>query len=421
MSTVTSPANRTSLARQVGTLAAGAAGGQIVLLAVSPLVSRLYTPSEFGLLGLATSFLSISILVSTLRYEQAILSIPESAEARAILSSLLRWAPVLAGLCVVLLWIASRLGLFGFGELPAAAVALLLPILACAALFELARYYLVRTRGFATVASATVRSGLAKAALQVSLGFAGFGWAGLYLAELGGRLASLYTVLRRIPRGALEARRSATHLLRRHRDYATIGLPSALLNNGATAAQLPIITYLHGIEFAGALALVQRAISLPTSLLGRSVADVFHSHATERRASDLPISSLFAKTALFLLAAGAPPAFVVFLYGPEIFSFVFGEPWREAGAVASLMAPAALAEFVVSPVSRIIFVANRLRAKLIFDGAVLSAVAALPLVSKELLWAPLMTVRGLSAALVACYALYFGVLILVVRGLRRRP
>lgn len=406
-----------SFFRQVSTLTIGVGIGQLALLAVYPIVSRLYSPMDFGILGLALSFLSVAVLVGTLRYEQAILSIPEE-ETQRLFTGITRRVPFLCAIAIILLVFICWMEVGGFGRLSRTHIIVLYVLLAVAAFSELSRYLLVRQKEFAVVASATVRGALSKAFLLLAFGAAGAGWVGLLAAELGGRLAFIHRGRRMIPWSqCFRKSRSTRSLLWRYREYPFIILPSSIIDNGADAAQLPIIAALHGLEFAGLYALVQRCAAIPSGLIARNVADVFQTRAVEIVSTETgSVSRLFNRTILALAGATVIPAAVVFLHGEGIFVLIFGETWREAGIIAALLSPAVFVQIVVSPVSRIVFVTNRLKVKLIFDLTQLGLIALLPIVSSALDWEGLETVKGLSLALIVSQVLYLMVLTRLARG-----
>ena len=60
------------LRRAVAVSVTGTAFGQIIVLAASPLLTRLYTPEDFGILGVFSALLGILGIAVCLRYELAI-------------------------------------------------------------------------------------------------------------------------------------------------------------------------------------------------------------------------------------------------------------------------------------------------------------------------------------------------------------
>src|SRR5215470_3860968 len=104
--------------RNVSILSGGSALGHLFTLAAAPLLSRLYGPEDFGLLGLFASFLSITSVAVALRYEVSIVSGRDQAEAAYLtLASFLFAVPtsILAG---GLLWLLNHFAVLGYGSLP---------------------------------------------------------------------------------------------------------------------------------------------------------------------------------------------------------------------------------------------------------------------------------------------------------------
>ena len=64
--------SRDSFFRQVIAVTSGSVIGQMVLLAVTPLLTRLYGPNEFGVFGLFTVFVNSASVALALRFDMAI-------------------------------------------------------------------------------------------------------------------------------------------------------------------------------------------------------------------------------------------------------------------------------------------------------------------------------------------------------------
>ena len=70
-----------SFARGAIVLSSGSAGAQLLLVLAAPILTRLYTPEDFGLLAIYTSLLALAGVISSLRYELAIPLPKEDEEA----------------------------------------------------------------------------------------------------------------------------------------------------------------------------------------------------------------------------------------------------------------------------------------------------------------------------------------------------
>ncbi|MEI2422057.1 hypothetical protein V6O07_17395, partial [Arthrospira platensis SPKY2] len=69
-------------------------------------------------------------------------------------------------------------------------------------------------------------------------------------------------------------------------------------------------------------------------------------------------------TVLFL--SGVLPSFFVFLYGSELFGFVFGENWKEAGKYAEILSLWTLFWLISSPITNLYYTLNLQKNYLIF-------------------------------------------------------
>src|SRR3954454_20274925 len=76
----------------------GGALGQGMIVLVSPLLTRLYTPADFGVFAVFTALVLMLSVVATLRLETAVVLPERDEEAAALAWSALSAAVVIAGL-----------------------------------------------------------------------------------------------------------------------------------------------------------------------------------------------------------------------------------------------------------------------------------------------------------------------------------
>src|SRR5690606_40130625 len=72
---------RNHFARGVSVLVGGAAGSQLLMLLAAPLLTRLYTPEDFGLLAICVGVLAMFGAIASFRYEGAITLPEDNVEA----------------------------------------------------------------------------------------------------------------------------------------------------------------------------------------------------------------------------------------------------------------------------------------------------------------------------------------------------
>ena len=193
-----------AFARQVAMLTTGTAVGQLVLVAVMPLLTRLFTPADLGVFGLFSSFLAVAGVATCLRLEWGVASAHSAEEAAGLLVLCLVLCPVTS-----LLLAAGLAGLIGenvvsFGLLPMWTVPLGFLALVATGAFAALRYWHIGRRDFRDVSAAAVAQGVGRAGTSVALGLAGTGWAGLLLGDLVGRVLGIGRLWRRALPGLQE-------------------------------------------------------------------------------------------------------------------------------------------------------------------------------------------------------------------------
>jgi len=402
-------------ATDVAVLSGGASLGHLFTIAAAPILTRLYLPQDIGGLGLFNAFLGIAAIVASLQYDVAIVSAPGQKEAAHItrLSILLAIPISVAG--GLLLYAMIRFSLVGFGALPAYAAGLMVPTIFFAGLFSVLRYWSLREEKLGSVANAVILQNVARNASQVALGAMGLHSFGVLLGEVLGRGIGMSRMMRNtwpVVRKYTLSLRDATETLRNNRRFPLYSAPSSLLNQLGMSLPLPLLVSLYGADVGGYYSLVWRALAVPVALFGSSVADAFHSRsAFYARENPKGLLHFFHRTTLALLAIGIIPAVAIFIFGEPIFLFVFGTKWVLSGTIASIVAPWFLTSFIVSPLSRLVYVLRGQRLKLIYDLLILGGNLMVFFLARQLGWPMLDTVIAMSGINTASKVVYYFVLL----------
>jgi O-antigen/teichoic acid export membrane protein len=402
-------------ATNVVVLSGGASLGHCFTVVAAPLLTRLYLPHDIGNLGLFTEFLAVTVVAASLQYDVAIVSASDEGEAAhlATLSMLLALPMSVAG--GLLLYVMIHFSLVGFGVLPAYAAGLMAPTILFAGLFSVLRYWSLRDERFGIVSHAVIFQNGGRSVLQVALGTIGLHSYGLLLGEVIGRgigmsrmAGNAWPVMRRY---ALSSR-DAAKALRSNRRFPLYSMPSSLLNQLGTSLPLPLLVTLYGADAGGYYTLVWRVLAVPVVLVGASIADAFHSRAAlYAREDPKRLQRFFHSTSAALLAIGIVPALTVFLFGEPIFAFAFGMKWKLSGTIAAIVAPWFLTSFIVSPLSRLVYVLRGQRLKLIYDVLILGGNIMVFVFARHLSWTMLHTVTIMSGVNTASKIVYYLVLL----------
>ena len=382
-------------------LGGGTAIAQGLVVLTTPLITRLYTPSEMGQFGLMLSFVAFASVALSLRYDMAIVPAATDEEADRLLIVATAVIVPMVLMAAVLMRLLVYLDLLSFGDLPLAAVAMVAVLLLATGLFGAVRYWAIRQHEFGAIARASVAQGVGRAVFPVGAGVLGAGWSGLILGELAGRMFGVAPLMQIAASRVRTSWKQSTwsslwsSAVLNWR-YPAIVTPSSLLDALGGALPLPMVADAFGAAAAGQLFMVQRLAAVSASLVGASVADVFHAKVSllfrdnpsaVRPAVWRTVSQLAAVACAIYLPLG-----LVSIWG---FSLIFGNAWIEAGYLVALFTPLSIASLAVSPVTRLYLVVNRPELKLIFDVGFI----AVPFISFVLL-------RGLGVGFWGCMTAY---------------
>ena len=416
---------RWKFARNVATLSLGTALAQSLGIALAPLLTRLYSPADLGALGLFMSFVSVAAVAISLSYELGIVSAASQEKAlRLIWASMLLSVPV-GAICGLVLYIVVHFQWLGYGVLPGYSIPLMVVTLLLIGVFANLRYWEIRQEHFAIIARTTIIQQAMRSVCQAILGFMGAGPAGLFLGEMIGRGAGVGSLFRNawpaLKSVATSTQRSEmVCALAENRNLAGYSLPSSLIDTLATNLPLPLLVQLYGTALGGQFALMQRVLAVPLVLIATSVADTFHSRlAVCAREKPGQIPGLFARTSAGLFLLGLGPALILFFAGDRLFAFVFGKPWATAGTLAGITAPLLLAQMIVNPLSRLVFVLRGQKSKLIYDLTLMTGILLVFGVAWGQRLSMVHTVWGITLVGIFCYIVYYLVLLRIV--LRARP
>lgn len=397
-----------SFGRRVLLLAGGTAIGQALVIGASPLLTRIYTPEDFGLLGAYVAVLSLFVAVASLRYH---LAIPLPAEERdgfaLLLVSLACVAVVSLLLFLVLsLFAAHVLSLLGAADLINHSWILAFGVLGAGS-YQALTYWAIRRQAFRPLAATKITQGVVLTISQIGLGLLTAGPFGLLLGDALGRSAGTGVLARLSFKGAMSrARTNWTNiraLLVRYRRFPTYSTLSALLNTGGLQLPAILILSFYGPQVAGWYALTMRVLGIPMSLIGTSASHVFTSSIAEKARLGQSSASFYARTALRLLLIGLPIAALIAVLGPQAFAFVFSSEWSQAGTYARILAPMFLVQFVASPLSQTINVLERQDIQFAWDAGRLVLVVGSLLLANGLGWSPTTAIGAMSSALALAY------------------
>ena len=350
--------------RNVGILAGGTAFAQILAAAAMPLLTRLYTPDEFGTLAVFMSLTTVFAVVANLRLDLAI-PIPKSDTIANLLLVTALASTVLISGTLLIGALAMPVSIAGWLGRPQLAPYLwLVPVsIFLAAAYTSLQFWASRHKLFPLITYTRLTRAAGGVGAQVALGFAGLSAAGLLIGQVLYNGLGVIAIGRRATASVVAAFRNWSWKrwrlsLHRYKKFPQFTMPEALANTAGAELPLILIAIYAGGAEAGYVLLIVRLMGIPMGLVGGSVAQVFLSDAGAKF-RDGTLGHFTRRAMLVLAAIGAPPLIIAGLASPYVFPWLFGVEWQRAGDLVIWFVPWFALQFIVSPVSSTLHIAGK--------------------------------------------------------------
>ena len=350
------------LVRNILKLISGEGIGRAIGFMAAPIVTRLYTSSDFGMLAVFASLCALFYPFCTFKYTVAIPLHPnETVGINALAACLV----ILAVNTVILftalfLYHSPILSLFSSEAIDSfwyyIPVAFLFSGLA-----DALSYFSTRYRNFSIIAKVTVVQRAIGALTKIVLGLLHFNVVGLLigniLAESGGLSLYIRTYWRRLKENASKVTTGKIRfVLKRYIEFPSYRLPSQILQNASGSIPVLYFAWQYGTGVTGLISLAITMLSAPVGIVCTSVGKAFYGEiASLGRKGNEEIAALTVRIMIRLLAISIVPLTLIICFGPWISKTLFGPEWSQSGIYARYLCLYLIFRFVYSPVSDGIF------------------------------------------------------------------
>jgi O-antigen/teichoic acid export membrane protein len=345
------------------TLALGSGIAKVIGIAAIPILTRLYSPEDFGVLAIFTAIITMLSPVITLRY---VLALPLPRHDGMAFNLLI----LSTGLMLITCLIVNML-LWKFGEiiLPVLSMEVLIPWwwlislgLLTAVIYEMLTLWATRKRDYRSIAKTNVWQSLLGSFTKIILGVIGLNPFGLLIGQVmtqGGGSGSLLKIYSK------DFKKNWRYLrwsrMRKiawvHRGFPIYRVPSQFLMLLAVQAPLLFMAAMYDANTTGQLGLALMALGLPLKLFGNTLAKAFYAEAANLGSKEankirIMLIAIVKRLAIFAI----PPTLILLFFGTEIFMLSFGEEWRLAGTFSTILAIYLFFQFIQTPVAHVFYI-----------------------------------------------------------------
>jgi len=361
-------------------LVTGSVFAQGIGVLAAPIVARLFAPEAFGVAALFTSIAGIISVVACLRYELSIMLPKTNEEAANLLGLSLFFVLITTAISALIIFFAGNViaGLLKSSELKR--YLWLVPIAVfVTGIFTALNYWNSRTKHFGRLSVARVVSSVITQTGNLGAGFSGFISGGvLIVARVFGQFVSAVLLGAQIWRGNHRLFNENIRWgkmiagLKRYKKFPVYNTWSALLNTTSQFLPILFLAYFFSPKIVGFFAFGRQVLFLPASLIGQAIGQVFFQKASEARYQGqlgVVVEEVFRR----LVSLGMFPFLILMFLGKDLFLFVFGPQWSEAGVYAQILGPWIFFAFIYSPLTFLFIVLEAQKEALFVDVVLFSS------------------------------------------------
>lgn len=388
----------------------GSAFAQGLGILVAPIVTRLFAPEAFGVAALFASITGIMGVVVCLRYELSIMLPKTDEDAANLLGVSLCFVLIMTVITAVIIFFAGDIiaRLLNSPELKD--YLWLIPIAVfVSGVFLALNYWNSRTKHFGRLSIARVISSTSAQATKLAAGFAGYVSGGVLIGTsilgsvvstsvLGGQI---WRDDRRLFKQSIQWKKMIAGV-RRHKKFPVFGTWSALLNTASHQLPTWMLAFYFSPTVVGFYALGKTVLTIPMSLVGRAIAQVFFQKAADAHNRTNDLAKVVEEVFKRLVSLGIFPILMLTLIGKEIFIVAFGARWAEAGVYVQILGLWIFFQFISSPISTLFSVLEKQHYGLLFNG-ILLVTRAVSLIIGGMTGDVKFTLCLLAGTGVACY------------------
>jgi O-antigen/teichoic acid export membrane protein len=355
---------KSELIRSASILISGTVIAQLISIALQPVLRRLFTPESFGIYSVYLSLIGIVIVISSLRFDDAIV-LPKTDKESTNILSLSLILSFLFNLLLFIIVILKGEKIIAILNLPSAIPVKVLYIIPFGSFLystnQCLNFWMIRKRRFLSVSVNKLLRRGTEGISQISFALAKTP-NGLIYSDVIGQIANLATVIIQALKNGLTYKVVSLNRIKyvfiKYKDFPKFNLIPAAMSTCSYLLPPIFINKFFSSESAGYFDLAKLLLSVPLAFVTASFSSVLLQKVAEKfNKRESFISEL--KPVFYIVGLVAlVEILVIVFFGEELFRFIFGKDWIFSGRISKIMVWSFAFNFIVSTFTAI-FVSMR--------------------------------------------------------------
>ena len=353
---------KTDVKRNLTISIIGTALAQLIHLGTTPIISRIYTPEQFGKFSLFLSFLGVATALTLWKFDLAIMAADDDEVPifRKIFSKLAS--------ITTLFSIVITVGLYLFSIDYWYIFALLTITIPLSNKYWVHRSIINKLANFKRLSSGKVIENTSNGILAISLGLLSLKDFGLFIGKMGSLTFTwIYYRVVTSKKYLVSTQLNTKEVIQKYQNYPKFSFPAELVAQFNLNTSIFIFSYYFSAIEVGLIGLTTRVMSLPANFVSISFYDVFKQKALDDYKNDGEFRTIFVKFFIVLTSLALVMITVIYFFGPWLFEFVFGSAWSKAGIYAQYLCFFYAVRLITGPLCFSLEVVNKHYVNLVFQ------------------------------------------------------
>jgi O-antigen/teichoic acid export membrane protein len=358
------PTLNSDFAKSVTTLVSGTVLSQLIVFALSPIISRLYSPEESANFSIYARIILFVSTIATARFESA-LALPKRNEHAFSLYRLIVQLVIISFFISILVSIIYVF--FGLKKSDESFIYLMIPFgFAPLCMMNIGNGWAMRLGQFKEISRVRMLNSLSMNVSNVFFGWLGLGYKGLILGYIigvslpGAWFTRKYHLLK-LKYKDFTIRKRKSVIGKKYIEFPKVNLPHALMDITRELLIVYFILLFFDKNVLGSYDFSFKMLKLPLTVIGGAIGQVYFQKIASKKNNGESLNEITIQTMRNLFFISIVPFTILYLWGEELFSYVFGAEWSLAGKYSEIMAPWLMMNLVVSPVSQLPVVIGKIK------------------------------------------------------------
>ncbi len=377
---------------------------QVILIITTPIITRLYSPTEFGEFTIFSNIAMILIPIINARYDLLIVNTKNDRSAN-ILSQISFLISLLILLILIPIFAISA-WLYPNFILDFIFIIIMLFLVSLTNIFT---NYLNKERKYKVLSLINVFRAGSMALLQIIFGLLALGSLGLIIGFSLSYIAGITLGYKTFKKhfNIVRDKEETKALFLENKNQLVYSTPSILLNSLSFSVVVFFIGILYTNTEVGIYGMAIRVLGIPVTIISLGLSKIFMQQANDYYIEYGNFRNLLLKFSSILVIVSIILYVPLYLFSEELVNILLGHSWVDAITVIKIVIPLFVIRLIVSTVSLSVIVLQKQQLELILQALFLIGTTATFVISKMLNLTFLNFVSINTVVLIVSYMIFF--------------